>query len=880
MNSPMLPPMAEALQKHPLANLFQEATEYWTDRFQRSILALDVLRQRGNIYLEHGRAGNPPVLVFDYEMVMDGRELERPANYALVRILPPKEHPTDPTKRPIVVIDPRAGHGPGIGGSKIDSEIGLALRGGHPCYFVMFFPEPEPGQTIECVGRAEVAFMQRVVDSHPQAEGLPLVIGNCQGGWALAILASVAHKIVGPILLAGTPLSYWAGVEGKNPMRYNGGLAGGTWPVSLLGDLGAGKFDGAWLVHNFEQLNPANTYWGKLYHLFANVDTEAERFLSFERWWGGHYLLNREEIDWITQNLFVGNRLTSGEITSADGVHRVDMRNIRSPIIVFASWGDNITPPQQALNWIPDLYVDAEDIRTHGQTIVYCLHEHIGHLGIFVSAGVAQREHAELVSAIDLIDTLAPGLYEAVIEDTRPEMPNLDMVTGRYLIRFEPREMKDILALGDGREHENRFELVRRISEINQALYDQFASPIVQAMSNEFTAQAMRAAHPSRVERYTISDLNPWLWPLATMAEAVRQKRTPTTKENSFVQAEQQLSDLIEDLLDRYRDQRDAMAEELFKAMYSSHWLSMLVGARKVRRGPMSLRAQLERLNIKSAIHDFENGGAFDAFVRVMAYVHDRHVVDERPFNLMRRIVAEHRVEPITLAEYRQSVQRQSFVLMLDEERALSALPKLVPDMAMRRTIMSFAKEVLTAAGPMEDGVTERYNEICALFVLDVAEFNAIGAVPLPPPKVVATVAKPAVKPAAKAAAPKRTVTAKAKVSAPAKVVATPKPKAVAKPKVPAAAAAPVAKAKPAAKVAVAKPAANTTTAKPAAKATVAKPVAKTAAAQPAATATAAKPAAKTTAAKPAAKVAAGAAKPVTAKAPTVAKPKPPTSNA
>jgi hypothetical protein len=844
--------MAEALKSHPLASLLQEATEYLADRVQRTVLSLDVLRQRGNIYLEHGRAGNPPVLVFDYEMIMDGRELERPANYALVRILPPAEHPTDPTKRPIVVIDPRAGHGPGIGGSKIDSEIGLALRGGHPCYFVMFFPEPVPGQTIECVGRAEVAFMQKVVDSHPQAEGLPLVIGNCQGGWALAILASVAHKLVGPILLAGTPLSYWAGVEGKNPMRYNGGLMGGTWPVSLLGDLGAGKFDGAWLVHNFEQLNPANTYWGKLYNLFAKVDTEAERFLSFERWWGGHYLLNREEIDWIVQNLFVGNRLTTGEITSEDGVHRVDMRNIRSPIIVFASWGDNITPPQQALNWIPDLYVDAEDIRTHGQTIVYCLHEHIGHLGIFVSAGVAQREHAELVSAIDLIDTLAPGLYEAVIEETRPEMPNLELVTGRYLIRFEPREMKDILALGDGREHENRFELVRRISEINQAVYDQFGSPVVRAMSNEFTAQAMRASHPSRVERYTISDLNPWFWPLATMAEAVKQKRTPVGNENAFVQAEQQMSDMIEDWFNRYRDQRDHATEELFKAMFSSHWLSLLVGARKVRRGPMSLRAQLERLNIKSAMQDFENGGAFDAFVRVMAYVHDKHVVDERPFNLMRRIVAEHRVEPITLAEYRQSVQRQSFVLMLDEERALLALPKMVTDMAMRRTIMSFAKEVLTAAGPMEDASAERYNEICALFVLDVAEFNEIGVVPLAPPKSV--VAAPKTAPAKPATAPKHVAKAPAKAAAAKPAAPAAKAKVTTKPKVATVAEpapAVVAKAAPAA---VTAPAAKAAVAKPATKAKVApKPTAAPAVAAKTAPAVAA-PVAKVTAAKPAAK--------------------------
>jgi Protein of unknown function (DUF3141) len=30
-----------------------------------------------------------------------------------------------------------------------DSEIGVALKAGHPCYFIGFLPDPMPGQTIE-----------------------------------------------------------------------------------------------------------------------------------------------------------------------------------------------------------------------------------------------------------------------------------------------------------------------------------------------------------------------------------------------------------------------------------------------------------------------------------------------------------------------------------------------------------------------------------------------------------------------------------------------------------------------------------------------------------------------------------------------------------
>ena len=175
------------------------AMDYLVDAWQRAILTWDVLRERGNQYLEHERPSKPPVLAFDYDMVLDGRSSPSPANYALVRIKPGADHPpTDPNKRPFVVIDPRAGHGPGIGGFKIDSEIGIALKQGHPCYFVMFFPQPVPGQTIESVCAAEIAFVRKVNELHPHAEGRPFLIGNCQGGWALMMLAALAPNEIGP----------------------------------------------------------------------------------------------------------------------------------------------------------------------------------------------------------------------------------------------------------------------------------------------------------------------------------------------------------------------------------------------------------------------------------------------------------------------------------------------------------------------------------------------------------------------------------------------------------------------------------------------------------------------------------------------------------
>ena len=109
-----------------------------------------------------------------------------------------------------------------------------------------------------------------------------------------------------------------------------------------------------------------------------------------ERYWGGHVDLNAEEIQFIVDELFIGNKLAAGRIEASDGI-AVDLRNIRSPIVVFCSKGDNITPPQQALDWILDLYDDVDDIRSYGQTIVYTIHDKIGHLGIFVAGAVAKK---------------------------------------------------------------------------------------------------------------------------------------------------------------------------------------------------------------------------------------------------------------------------------------------------------------------------------------------------------------------------------------------------------------------------------------------------------------------------------------------------------
>ncbi len=703
--------------------MLRDAASYWLDACQRGVLYLNVLQQRSDSYEEHAAKEAPHVLKFACELVMDGRRLPRPVNYLLVQVIPAHDLVIDEHKRPFVIIDPRAGHGPGIGGFKADSEVGVALQAGHPCYFIGFLPEPIPGQTIEDIARAEAMFLELVISRHPEAEGKPAVVGNCQAGWAIMLVAAMRPELFGPIILAGSPLSYWTGVHGENPMRYTGGLLGGSWLTALMGDLGNGKFDGAWLVSNFENLNPANTLWSKQYNLYAKVDTEAPRYLEFERWWGGHVLLNAEEMQYIVDELFVGNKLTSGDIVTTDGV-RLDLRNIRSPIVVFCSKADNITPPQQALGWILDLYDTVEDIRAHGQTIVYAVHESIGHLGIFVSGSVAKKEHGEFASNIDLIDVLPTGLYEAVMIPKASIDNSSGLVAGDYLVRFEARTLDDIRALGGNNvEDDRKFAAAARISEVNLGLYRSFLQPWVRSWSNDGLADSMRRWHPLRLQYAMFSRANPFLQPLLASTEEVQQNRQVVAPDNPYWQAQRHVSDWIETSLDAYRDTRDRMLEFWFDAIYGSPFVQALTGLRasdqrpRHRLGTDAAHLALVKLRIDELKAGIAKGGAREAVLRALLYIRmpDR-LVDERSFNFLRRL-REETGKSLSLDAFKKMVRDQFLMLLLDERRAVEAIPgMLARDAELASRLIENARRLLAEVGLSSKVGKDRLAEIETFF--------------------------------------------------------------------------------------------------------------------------------------------------------------------
>jgi pimeloyl-ACP methyl ester carboxylesterase len=683
---------SEVATRHDLQ---RQGAAYAIDASQRAVLTLEALVQRGNNDMAHAEAGTPPVLVYKSEVVLDGATLPRPVNYVLLKILPPDGVEVFDWKRPYLIVDPRAGHGAGIGGFKTDSQVGVALHDGHPVYFVVFRPLPEPGQTLADVMRAEAAFVKEIARRHPKSPK-PIIVGNCQGGWAIAILAAANPEITGPLVLNGSPLAYWSGRIGENPMRYNGGLLGGVVPAMLLADLGNGVFDGCNLVSNFEMLDPGRTYFAKYFDLYQDIDKGRERFLGFERWWGGFHFMTEAEIRWIVEQLFVGNKLARGEARIEHGRY-LDLKAIRSPIIVFASHGDNITPPQQALNWIPATYADEHEIKIRGQRIIYMVHDKVGHLGIFVSSSIAKKEHTEVASTMKTIEALAPGLYEMTIDQVIGEG-----VKARFLVSFEERKLDDIRALDDSDGDEALFAAVARLSELGGDLYDLAVRPMVQACVTPQLADICRHLQPARLQRQLFSDQTPAFRGVAPLAAAVRAERRPAEEDNVFIQAERLCADMVQHSFDVVRDLRDSLYESTFIAIYGSpimYWIGRSQAYRRTKKDPAELRYLPD---VQAILLNVERGGFAEAVIRMLVLLAlSRGSVRRDRLERSARVLSQDEPFRGLGAECRAAlIHEQSIIVEFEPERGIDALAVLLASSDERTKALGVVEYI---AGPLEE---------------------------------------------------------------------------------------------------------------------------------------------------------------------------------
>jgi hypothetical protein len=421
--------------------------------------------------------------------------------------------------------------------------------------------------------------------------------------------------------------------------------------------------------------------------------------------------MNREEIEWITQNLFVGNKLWSGDVKSAAGT-AFDLRAIRSPIILFASMGDNITPPQQAFNWVSDLYGSTEEIKARGQVIVGLVQREIGHLGIFVSGKVAKKEHTQIVSVLQTIERLPPGLYGMEISqragaDGKPE----------YEVSFREYQLEQVAERLNRfqRSDEQPFEAVAVLSDFNQRAYELFGRPLVQAQTNEFMAEMQRRLHPLRVQHWAMSDLNPWLAWVGPAADFVRGHRQAAEADHPLRQLEHTGSELLSASLDLYRGMRDAFTEAGFFSVYANMYNLYLAG-----RPPSALPAPSEPRElpfVKEALASVARGGYPEAVARI-AYLLTRKDVPLPLTTLQTRdeLAREYAalLPQVELDQFRRIRGEQEIIARYEPEQALASLPQLLSDPSDRVRLLTLLDKLMADGRVQASQPTEQQREMLA----------------------------------------------------------------------------------------------------------------------------------------------------------------------
>jgi hypothetical protein len=322
---------------------------------------------------------------------------------------------------------------------------------------------------------------------------------------------------------------------------------------------------------------------------------------------------------------------------------------------------------------------------------------------------------------------LPPGLYEATFEAKSEETANPDLAQGKWIMRCEQRALDDLRAMGgNSPEDERRFATAKKVSEINLANYKTYVQPWVRAITTPQVAEWMHKLHPLRLSYEIFGREGPLMKKVAADAEKIREHRKAAAKTNPFAEAQETVSKGIVNALDKWRDAQEALSESMFLAIYGSPALQAAVGvdptADPSPRPEMStehrkaLDARIAELTSK-----IPHGGLRESGLRALLYVGmARGMVDERSLEVLRRMRRDDAEARLTIAEFKMLVREQFFMLLLDQEAALAAIPKMLPDdLDSRRAVFTTISEVLSATGEISGETRTRLDRVAELFGLD-----------------------------------------------------------------------------------------------------------------------------------------------------------------
>jgi uncharacterized tellurite resistance protein B-like protein len=220
-------------------------------------------------------------------------------------------------------------------------------------------------------------------------------------------------------------------------------------------------------------------------------------------------------------------------------------------------------------------------------------------------------------------------------------------------------------------------------------------------------------------------------------AEEIGDKRKPASKDNPFLAFQEQMSKQIVHALDSWRDATEALSETVFLNLYGSPAVQAALGidpkSEPSRRREMSAehRAMLEAriAELRSRIGE---GGPREAAIRSLLYIGSaRGMVDERSIEALRRVRRDYGGPRLSLAEFKMLVREQFFMLLLDQEGALAAISRMLPDdVNQRRSLFESMLDVLSASGELVGEPARRFQRIAALLGLNTEEGGTNNVAP------------------------------------------------------------------------------------------------------------------------------------------------------
>jgi hypothetical protein len=271
---------------------------------------------------------------------------------------------------------------------------------------------------------------------------------------------------------------------------------------------------------------------------------------------------------------------------------------------------------------------------------------------------------------------------------------------GGYEVSFEERRLEELLPHLNRLERadEQPFEAVAAVSDFNQRAYELFVQPLVQGMSNDYSAKLQRSFHPLRFQRWALSDLNPALAWLGPAAEMVKQQRKALPADHPLRRSESLLAELTSAAMDYQRGVRDAVSEAQFFQVYGHMFSLYLADRPQYSAVDETVKDPRDAPVVKEALSAIDRGGYAEATARA-AFLLGRkgEPLPLSRLELKKDLMTDYRdlLPAMTMDEARRVRGEQELIVRYEPDQAVATLPSLLPEKADRQRLVSLMERLL-----------------------------------------------------------------------------------------------------------------------------------------------------------------------------------------